>query len=56
MRCNWHFRDEVSETISERPAFQPKLSLLPPKGHASLEIFLSQLEKNRFTNDLDEPS
>ena len=29
---------------------------MPPKGHASLEIFLSQLEKELFTNDLDEPS
>ena len=29
---------------------------MPPKGHASLEIFLSQLEKELFTDDLDEPS
>ena len=27
-----------------------------PKGHTSLEIFLSQLEKELFTDDLDEPS
>ena len=45
MRCKWHFRNEVSETISEIPAFPPKSSWLPPKSHASLEIFLSQLEK-----------
>ena len=56
MRCKWHFRNEVSETFSEIPAFRPKLSWLPPKGHASLEIFLSQLEKELFTDDLDEPS
>ena len=45
MRCKWHFRNEVSELFSEIPAFRPKSSWLPPKGHASLEIFLSQLEK-----------
>ena len=56
MRCKWHFRNEVSETFSEIPAFRSKSSWLPPKGHASLEIFLSQLEKELFTNDLDEPS
>ena len=56
MRCKWHFRNEVSETFSEIPTFRPKSSWLPPKGHASLEIFLSQLEKELFTNDLDEPS
>ena len=36
------------------PAFWPKSSWLSPKGHASLEIFLNQLEKQLFTNDLDE--
>ena len=56
MRCKWHFRNEVSETISEILAFQPKSSWLPPKSHASLEIFLSQLEKEFFTYDFDEPS
>ena len=56
MRCKWHFRNEVSETFSEILAFRPKSSWLPPKGHASLEIFLSQLEKELFTDDLDEPS
>ena len=56
MRCQWHFHNEVSETFIEIPAFQPKLSWLPPKGHASLEIFLSQLGKELFTDDLDEPS
>ena len=55
MRCKWHFRNDVSETFSEIPAFRSKLSWLPPKGHASLEIFLSQLGKELFTNDIDEP-
>ena len=56
MRCKQHFRNDVSERFSEIPAFQPKLSWLPPKGHASLEIFLSQLEKELLTNDLNEAS
>ena len=29
MRCKWHFRNEVSETFSEIPAFRPKSSWLP---------------------------
>ena len=49
-------RNEVSETFSEIPSFRSKSTWLPPKGHASLEILLSQLEKELFTNDLDEPS
>ena len=56
MRCKWHFRNEVSGTFSEIPAFRPKSNWSPPKGHASLEIFLSQMEKELFTDDLDEPS
>ena len=56
MRCKRHFRNEVSETFSKIPAFRSKSSWFPPKGHASFEIFLSQLEKERFTNNLDESS
>ena len=56
MKCKWDFRNEVSETFSKIPAFRPKSNWLPPKGHASLETFLSQLDKELFTNDLDEPS
>ena len=56
MRCKWHFCNEVSETFSGLPAFRSKLSWLPSKGDVSLEIFLSQLEKEPFTNDLNEPS
>ena len=44
MRCQLQFC-KVSETFSEIPAFRPKSSWLSPKGHASLEIFLCQLEK-----------
>ena len=56
MRCKWHFYNDVSERFSEIPAFRSKSGWLPPKCHASLEIFLSQLEKELFTNHLDEPS
>ena len=33
MRCNWHFRYEVSENSSETPSFRPKSVSKPPKGH-----------------------
>ena len=45
MTCKCHFRNEVSETFSKTPVFRLKSSWFPPKGHASSEIFLSQLEK-----------
>ena len=48
MKCKWDFRNEVSETFSKIPAFRPKSNWLPPKGHVSLETFLSQLEKELF--------
>ena len=56
MRWKWHFCDDVCEMFCEIPAFRRKTSWLPSKGHVSLEIFLSQLEKELFINDLDEPS
>ena len=34
MKCKWYFRNEVSETFSEIPAFRSKSSWLPPKAHA----------------------
>ena len=48
MQCKWHFRNEVSENFSETPSFRPKSVWKPPKGHASLEVFLSRLEKELF--------
>ena len=41
MRCKWHFCNEVSENFSKTPSFRPKSVWKPPKGHASLEVFLS---------------
>ena len=43
MRINWYFRNDISENFSERPGFAPKSKWKPPKGHASLEVFLSQI-------------
>ena len=45
MRLKWHFRNEPSENFSETPAFKPKSTWKPPNGHACLEVFLSQVEK-----------
>ena len=56
MRCKWHFCNELSEMFSKIPVFRPKLSWLPPKDLASLEIFLNQSEKELSLNDLDGPS
>ena len=54
MRCKWHFRDEISENFSETPAFRPKSVWKLPKGYASLEVFLSRLEKELFSDDISE--
>ena len=54
MQCKWHFRNELSENSSETPAFRPKSVWKPPKGHASLEVFLSRLEKELFSDDTSE--
>ena len=43
MRLKKHFRDEP-QGFNETPAFTPK-SYHPPEGHACLEVFLSQVEK-----------
>ena len=39
MRLKWHFRDEP-QGFNETPAFTPKSTWHPPKGHACLEDFL----------------
>ena len=48
MRIKQYFRNEISENFSEKPAFTPKSKWNPPKGHPSLEVFLSQREKELF--------
>ena len=47
MRLKWHFRDEP-QGFNETPAFTPKSTWHPPKAHACLEVFLSQVEKEIF--------
>ena len=47
MHLKWHFRDEP-QCFNETPAFIPKSTWHPPKGHACLEVFLSQVEKEIF--------
>ena len=56
MRGKWHFRNGVSENFSETPSFRPKSAWKPPKGNASLEMFLSRLEKKLFSNEINEPT
>ena len=47
MRLKWHFQDEP-QGFNETPAFTPKSTWHPSKGHACLEVFLSQVEKEIF--------
>ena len=55
MRCKSDFRNELFENLSEIPAFRPKSLWKSPKGHASLEVFLSRLEKGPFSDDKMSP-
>ena len=48
MRLKWHFRNEPTSEFSETPSFTPKSLWKPPKGHPSLEVFLSEIEKEIF--------
>ena len=48
MRLKWYFRNEPSSEFSETPSFTPKSSWKQPKGHPSLELFLSEIEKEIF--------
>ena len=49
MRIKWHFRNEPSSEFSEVPAFSPKSTWKPPKGHPNLEVFLSKVESDLFS-------
>ena len=46
MRIKWNFANDISEKFNEKPVFTPKSWWKPPKGHPSLEIFLTQIKKN----------
>ena len=53
MCMKWFFRNEPTPQFSEVPAFSPKSSWKPPKGHPNLEVFLSQLENEIFKMPFD---
>ena len=48
MRTKWNFRNEPSQDFSVAPVFDCKSSWKPPLGHPNLEVFLSQVESERF--------
>ena len=52
MRCKSNFRNEPINSFSEIPAFRPGWK--PHKGHASLEVFLSCVEKELFSNEMND--
>ena len=54
MRCKWNFRNEPTINFSEIPAFRPKSGQKPPKEHASLEVFLSCVEKELFADEMND--
>ena len=48
MRLKWYFRNEPTSSFSEHPSFTSKSSWKPLEGNSSLELFLSQIEKELF--------
>ena len=54
MRCKWNFRNEPTNNFSEIAAFRPKSEWKRPKGHASLEVFLSRVEKELFSDEIND--
>ena len=54
MRCKWNFRNKPTNNFSEIPAFRPKSGWKPPKGHASLEMFLSRVQKKLFSDEMND--
>ena len=55
MQYQWYFRDEVSENFRELPSFRRKSVWKPSKGQVGLEVFLTRLEKELFSNEINEP-
>ena len=48
MSLKRYFRNEAAEDFIKRPSFRCKSSWKPPQGNASLELFLSQTERELF--------
>ena len=51
-RLKWYFRNKPNSSFSERLSFTPKSSWKPPIGNPSLELFLSQIEKELFKSSI----
>ena len=51
----WFFHNEPTENFSEAPTFRVKSNWNPPKGHPTVEIFLSKLETEIFSVLLGTP-
>ena len=54
IRCAWSFRNKLNNDFSETTAFRPKSGWKTSKGHASLEVFLSRVEKELFSNEMND--
>ena len=54
IRCKWDFRNEPTNKFSEIPAFRPKFGWKSPKAHASLKVFLSLVEKELFSDEMND--
>ena len=48
MHLKWYFCNEPTSEFSQTPSLTPKPLSKPPKGHPSLETFLSEIEKEIF--------
>ena len=53
MGCKWNFRNEPTNNFSEIRTFRPKPGWKLPKRHASLEVFLSRIEKEPFSDEMN---
>ena len=48
------FIKKMYNNFSETTAFSPKSGWKSPKGHASLEVFLSCVEKDLFSDEMND--
>ena len=49
MRIKWHFRNDPTLDVSEKPAFHTKSLWNPLKGDPHLIVFLSRVEEELST-------
>ena len=55
MRLKWFFREKPAKNSSERLAFRVKLNWKPPSRQPVIKMFLSKLEKRKFSVFLGTP-